>query len=492
MLTSPSVPSTSSSQTSHSRSLIYVTTVTTVVVLIVGAIAAMSVQWPWSSMVRIGAIALMIVPAAFVCHGVRSARFNLAWTIYWSWSFVFMGLAPAYQLAAGMFPWQGVFNSHIVGQAQLALLLGHCGVLIGYRLGRRGAGGWKAVSDGVGGSTATRPVSAARTTRFLNQLLIGYIFLGSTFCILMGKHLFAARADFRVQLLTIASLPFGGSLFFVATAGAIVIPAICIVCRANGLPASLTALVVATVVAAVVTNPLLGSRFLTGSFLVATVGALLCGKVASRLMPVLSIILLVVLFPTLDVLRGDGTGSTKVALVTPSQSLTRYDFDAFEMLLRETLVKDSDARALPSSVSLAVAPVVKWIPIVSRPFIGMASGSEVAKASGMQFLNVSMPLWGEGELLGGPIGVVAVLGLLGFWLGAVGRSNGPATIRRSGASLADAAALAPSAALMFIVLRGSLYEVFGYLALAVAVRWMLAARLRPADRRGAPGDEKNQ
>ena len=81
----------------------------------------------------------------------------------------------------------------------------------------------------------------------------------------------------------------------------------------------------------------------------------------------------------------------------------------------------------------------------------------------MTFTNVSMPLQGEGYLLGGVGGTVGVCGLMGLWLqwlrrGSTGRSGwtpGPT----------DAA----TGALLFIVLRGSVMSVLDYLLAAVAV-----------------------
>ncbi|MCB0920116.1 MAG: hypothetical protein KDC39_16285, partial [Actinobacteria bacterium] len=63
---------------------------------------------------------------------------------------------------------------------------------------------------------------------------------------------------------------------------------------------------------------------------------------------------------------------------------------------------------------------------------------------------------------------LAALGALGAWVGLTGRGIGQRF------SVAQIAALPGSTALLFIVLRGSIYEVLGYLGLAVAVYLLLS------------------
>ena len=81
-------------------------------------------------------------------------------------------------------------------------------------------------------------------------------------------------------------------------------------------------------------------------------------------------------------------------------------------------------------------------------------------------------------------GFVTMLGALGFlavlaaWLGFAA----PVTSRRLAARDVLAVADAPTAALLFIVLRGSLYEVLGYLIFAGIVRWLVLRAARGTSR----------
>lgn len=430
--------------------------------------------------VQLLAVALILIPASMTLLQVLRSRFSIAYSVYWAWSFVFMGLAPAWQIGTGRFPWGGIFSTESIVRAQVLTLVGHAAVFLCFEISlrrrcrRRSAG---------------TPLDAEQRRRIsvtLSRASIAYVVAASLFVALMGSSLFHARAVFRSRLLTIAEMPFGGSLYFLVTAGALIVPPALIVARREGVqwPRPLGYLAIS--LAAIVTNPLLGSRFLTGSFLVACLVAFLRHSVLLRAVPVLSVVLLVTVFPTLDVLRGDGSGSSGVEFLSAEDALTTYDFDAFEMQAREVELKRSPRNGLPTSTQVVAAPLMRWIPLLARSYIGDASGTLVAERTGMQYTNVSMPLWGEGDLIGGALGVVLLLGLLGSWMAV---STEP--IRKSGQnidtrSFASAASAPSCAALLFIILRGSLYEVFAYGAL-VAMGY-IALRRAGARRSTGAGD----
>jgi hypothetical protein len=433
----------------------------------------------WSPLVQITVIVNLYLFALWLCVAVRRRTLNLPECIVWCWSFVFMGMAPAYQLATGHFPWKGRFSPAEIAYAEVVLLLGAIGALLAMSLKRRSmtrrsARPARTVPEPAGGNGGRAAHSRSQRSlsglvRPLNLVAVCYILSGTVFILLMGRSLYQERSIFRDRVLDIANLPFGGTLYFVATAGAICVPSALVAAKVAGVPLRILPVIAAVAVGAVATNPLLGSRFLTGSFLVALLAALWAKRQLLRFVPALSVLLLVVLFPTVDVLRGDGTGSREIKLASPEQSLLTPSFDAFEMLVRAVNLSARQMDALPSRVDLAVAPVLKWVPILSRPYIGVASGDAVAKVTDMRYTNVSMPLWGEGHLLGGVAGSVIVLGALGYLVAAFGASRGYE------GPLAGAITAPACAALLFIVLRGSLYEVWGYMAL-VGLIYLVARR----------------
>jgi hypothetical protein len=411
--------------------------------------------------------ALIFLPLAAMVLNAAARDFRIAIAVYWAWSFVFLGLAPAIQLARQGFPWTGKFPVPVIEQAQSLVLMGHVAfAAVAWFMSRRGGRATTRVGEPP---RSDLPGQAAgdRYIRVLGGFGLAYVVVATLFVALMGSALFNARAVFRVRVLEIASLPLGGFLYFAVTAGAIVIPGALIISRRYGVKVPAWLVAATWLAAAVVTNPLVGSRFLSGSFIVATAVAFLHGRHLLRLVPVGSVVLLALVFPSLDVLRGDATGSSAVEVLSVENSLLDYDFDAFEMGAREVSLSPEAKAYLPGSSHLLIAPIARWIPIVSRPYIGDSGGSLVAQATGMEYTNVSMPLWAEGHLIAGTVGTIAALGALGAWLGITARSLGEST------SVPQLASLPGSTALLFIVLRGSIYEVLGYLALAVIIYYLL-------------------
>lgn len=302
------------------------------------------------------------------------------------------------------------------------------------------------------------PLQRATTTMMWVHAAICALFLA-----LMGSAMFSGRAAFSARLVEISAIPGMGTAYFLSSAGAIIVPAMAITIRKMGVAVSPVVVGLSAVVSFLVTNPLIGSRFLTGSFLVALTAALLT-RTARRWLPAGVVLLFVTVFPTLDLLRGDGTGATHIEVTDPSTTLTSLDFDAFEMLYRAVSLNGQSAHGLPTAGELLLAPLLRWLPILSDTVQGNATGPVVARSTGMGFTNVSMPLWGEAFFIGSWLGVIAGFAIVGVVIAATRRP----------ASLAGVLIEVPITALLFILLRGSLYEVLGYVLLAVLVAWWLS------------------
>jgi hypothetical protein len=406
-------------------------------------------------------------PLIMLVVTVSAARFQVGKATYWAWSLVFLGYAPAWQISRQRFPWRGSLAVEDIERGQTLILAGHVAfAVVAWLVSRRPP---RERHAGLSALSVQNPEAIKeRQRRVLSYLGLGYLLPSMLFIALMGSALFNARAIFRARVLEISSLPFGGFLYFAVTAGAIVIPGALLACQLHAVKVPGWLVAGCWLAAAAVTNPLVGSRFLTGSFLVATAVAVLCYSNLLRLVPAGSVALLMVVFPSLDVLRGDDTGSRGIQLLSVQDSMLDYDFDAFEMGVREVSLDSGQRAGLPPSAQMLIAPVARWIPIAARSFEGNAGGQVVAESTGMEYTNVSMPLWAEGHLIAGAFGTLAALGALGAWVGLTGRGIGQRF------SVAQIAALPGSTALLFIVLRGSIYEVLGYLGLAVAVYLLLS------------------
>ena len=451
-------------------------------ILIVFATIALMTGPQWSVLIYVQALLCVVLPAVALFASVIRDEFSLAWSVFWTWTLIFMGLAPMYQLGAGKFPWGFSQSAADIETSQFVVIIGCVTVWIVSSVTEHYVERWR-----LGRLVTTvRPTEDPLIRPILNALMGAYVVSCVVFVVLMGPALFGGKGAFKERLAAVSDVPGSGTLFFFTTAGAIVIPALVIVWRKNGMRLPRVLIAMTAAAAFLVTNPLIGSRFLTGSVLLATFAALLSGHWVLRLLPAGAAVLLVSIFPSLDLLRGDGTGAAQLALTTPGQTLITPDFDAFEMLARVVSLGGQLPQGGPNQFELFVAPLVRWIPVVSDWVQGDVSGPVVAKAIGMGYTNVSMPLWGEAYLVAGILGVVVTFALLGLLHGVIRQET--AAIHAGLVLRQRSSVDAPAAALLFIVLRGSLYEVLGYLLFAIAT-WLVFEIIAERKRRPVIRDE---
>ena len=432
--------------------LVYLAVLITLAVPAIAELNYSAFSWPVD--IKIQSALLIVLPAVVLVTSVNSPRHSLAWSIYWTWSLIFLGLAGSYQMAGNSFPWKGFFAEEYIRGAQYIILLAHC-CLVSTILTKR-------KSAEITETQLPLVKQSPGLKKAVLFVMTAHILVAAAFCSLMGPSLFSGRLAFQTRLAGMEDIPGFGSMYFISNAGAIIIPAMAIILRKAGLDIPQFVIIFSVVISFLATNPFIGSRFLTGSFLVAVVAASVSSN-ARRWIPVGMIVAFVTVFPTLDLLRGDGTGASTIALTSPEETLTTFDYDSFEMLVREVSVQGNLPGGLPSVLELFIAPFFRWIPGLSQAVQGHASGPVVATSSGMTFTNVSMPLWGEAHLIGSWSAVIGAFLILGLLLAKT--RQGAATGRGIFGTLIDA----PMAALLFIILRGSLYEVLGYLLLAAAL-----------------------
>lgn len=422
---------------------------------------------------------LAFVTAAVLAGGLFRAaagpRFSLSWGVFWVWAYIFLGLAPLHQIAYGRFPWLGEYSDGTLAVALAIVLLGAIVAGISQSVTSRAKNASQMAE--IGREPSSIGIRRMRAT--LVGILVGYVVVVALYVGITGSALFQGKRELQQRLVENTDIPGAGSLFFLATAGAIVLPAVAIVARRNRVAIPVWLIVLVTAGAFCVTNPLTGSRFLTGGFLVATVGAFVAGRSIARLMPLGIGVALISVFPSLDLLRGDGTGSSGIAFSLPADSLVGFDFDSFEMLARAvTVVGDLPANG-PGPLLLLIAPFLRWIPFLSPLVADMSTGRVIAQATGASYHNLSMPLWGEAFTVGGVAGVVIVFAIVGVVLGLIRPVRDRAILRPYPTRLIIDA---PIAALLMILLRGSLYEVLGYalfaIAIAAVLRWVSRSGVR--------------
>ncbi|GAA2159166.1 hypothetical protein [Pedococcus bigeumensis] len=425
---------------------------------------------------KLPVLGLLLASGGVLVASVWVQRFSYAQSFMAAWTFVFLGMTGALQGAQGRYPWHGSFSTgHVTKVAWIALL----GFAVMATLSFVPRLPWQRV-------TLARTDHAVRSrlagTPSIAWALVG-LQLVSTLLLVgyLGPHAMVnGREEFKAALAQAVGRPGLGSAFFLATALGMVLPAALLWLRRHR-HCSWLAVVLSVIAGAVANNPLIGSRFLTACFGVALVCALLNRNLVARLLPAGMVLGLLFVFPSLDLWRGDGTGSHTFTVASPRSTLATGDFDAFEMTARAVEAKDAGNSGLQSPGEQAGSALFYWVPGLARHFPKVGSGSVVGTATGMTFTNVSMPLQGEGYLLGGIGGALGVCALMGLWLqwlrrGSLGRSGwtpGPT----------DAA----TGALLFIVLRGSIMSVLDYLLAAVFVGVLLQIMSgRRAGRRRRP------
>ncbi|WP_103663249.1 hypothetical protein [Microbacterium sp. CJ77] len=440
----------------------------------------------WSPVVTVLATITPLATASAFVWSATGRTLSLSLSVFWLWAFLFLGLAPAYQIGGTSFPWHGEFTPSEIATAQAIVLIGCVAVAVASVAVNRLRPAIVANRSrrAPGGKSSLIARRRPRSVNLFEYVLATYTLAATVFAVFVGSALFTGKTLFQQRVVALADIVGFGTLYFVATAGAICIPAIGWALRRSTMKVRPVLLYAATGVGFVVTNPLIGSRFLSGAFVIAIAGAILAGSLWQRFMPLGILVAFVTVFPSLDLARGDGTGSNKLELFLPQYSLTGFDFDAFEMLCRAVSIDDPLPSHETSRWELFVAPLLRWIPVLARDVQGHGTGPLVARETGMSFTNVSMPLWGESYFVGGVgltvitfLALGALFGIIREGLASTGST--PLTREPNFGVLVDA----PVAALLFIVLRGSLYEVLGYLLLAIAVglvtRFLLLPKSSP-------------
>ncbi|WP_130506703.1 hypothetical protein [Microterricola gilva] len=440
--------------------------------LIPASIAVLFSDAGWTPLVKVLAVAIAVGAAAALFQSAARKTFSFAMSLFWMWVYVFLGLTQLYQLASNKFPWGAAFDDSTVLTAQAVILLGSGSLYLASEMTMRRK---RAVLSATA-AHGEPPVRPAKLRITVLTFCYAYSAVTIWFIISNGSALFQGKAAFQDQLEANASIPGSGTVFLVAIAGAMCIPAIAIIARRYDVGIPLPVVLLVCALGFVATNPLTGSRFLTGTFLLALIGALLLRRHLLRFVPLGIMLTFVTLFPSLDILRNDGTGAEELALSMPSQTLLTFDFDSFEMLLRAVTVFGHVPNGFPTPFELFLAPVLRWVPVLSATTQGHDGGPVVAEITGMTWTNVSMPLWGEAYLVGGFVAVALAFAAFGIVLGLVRPSPGVLQPMRTPAALMIEV---PVGALLIMLLRGSLASVLGYLLFTLAlgiVIWLVWRR----------------
>jgi hypothetical protein len=405
----------------------------------------------------------LVVSALMLVFAVGSERFSMAQASTAAWIFVFLGMTAAYQVAQRHFPWLGQFDSNLVAKSAWVSFVGIVTIAVISNVSRLPFASLRSRRP-----PAVRPRDDHAITTWLRILVTLQVIATMLLVAYVGfDGITHGRTAFKAALAEASTRPGLGSAFFLATGLGIVLPATGIWARRALGIGSKRLLGVSLAMGFLATNPLIGSRFLIGSFGVAVVAALMTTSRWRRALPILAVVGLLFIFPSMDLWRGDGTGATGFTVQSPRTTLATGAFDGVEMLTRGIQVHDTTPEAQQQPLTQLGSAVFCWVPFAARAFPKIGSGAVIAQATGMKFTNVSMPIQGEGYLLAGWLGTIAVCGLLALWLRRL--KNWYVYSHERVVGPTDAA----TAGLVFILLRGSILSVLDYVLLAVVVAWLL-------------------
>jgi hypothetical protein len=447
--------------------------------LILGALVPGLLIWQTAKPAHFGVTAFPTWWAALVVTSWSGLR--LAWQIssgrprlyhfsFWTFIYIFAGLAPLCQLRNAEFPTTvpGVDPASIA-TAEGMIILAIAGFEIGSAVTRR-------APHRATIGTALRRVSVGRAS----VLAVVGIAFAVYYIHVIGLGVLFSTRDARSLVLaakwpnpTLASLVSGMAY------APLLVAVHCLVNdrrakRAAGEhPTGLALIVVCVVLLLVVINPMSSARYLFGTvwlsllFLART----FVTPRRARLTMIGVLLALIVVFPYADRFRSATGGGDNYGGVTQN-FVQNGDYDAFGQTANTVQYVDefglTDGRQL-SGALLFFVPRQIW------PSKANDTGSVIAAAKGYHFTNLSEPLWAELYIDGWwPLLVIGFVGL-----GAAAELGGIA-LARSGAGSVSAVAGGILSFYLIILLRGSLLQAMGNLVVIVLCLYASSTRNRSA------------
>jgi oligosaccharide repeat unit polymerase len=224
----------------------------------------------------------------------------------------------------------------------------------------------------------------------------------------------------------------------------------------------------------VVNNPLVQSRFWVATVFLSLAGSWLTPRFLQfpRVAVAMSLVFLVVVFPFSDVFRySDGPRTLKIEDPL-SQLAQKGDFDAFPQLTAALKHVEVDGYR---DGQQALGAVGFFVPRVYWPQKAEDTGTMLGKENTLGNVNLSAPLWAEGYI---DFGVIGVFGYL-FLLGILSLSLN-SMIRDSALGVGFSVFIG---VYQFVILRGSMLQAMGItFVLVMLIRFILTKhRLRPTD-----------
>jgi hypothetical protein len=216
-------------------------------------------------------------------------------------------------------------------------------------------------------------------------------------------------------------------------------------------------------------NPISSARYLFGTVILSILAGL--GAYSTprriRIMSVAFLLALIFIFPIADAFRREG--SPDFSDLGPMNSLTSGDFDAFAQI-NNTMNYVSREGATWGRQALGV--LLFWIPRTWWPEKPFDTGMLLAQYRRYDFENLSAPIWAELFINGGWIALIIGMLLLGIYMRR--RDNNGAMLMARGYRPSVFGIILPF--YMFILLRGSLLQAMAHLVVIAGCAAFITSR----------------
>ena len=333
---------------------------------------------------------------------------------FWTFGYVWMGIAPLAQLSIGYFPWPGTYSNWILTYSSLIVLVGFIAYDVGSWLGGRLY--YSRVKRGL-----IFPYSLSISKRRVYVLSFVAILLTAISIYKVGglQLLFSARTSF--EEIVGANFALTGALIWTSLlrAPAMVALALMLVVwkkrkqfsvRGHWIVWHMALLSLLLVLNLVVSNPMSTPRLLSGTLALTlmflTLGWSRRHSFGAWVTGLISALLLV--FPYTDIFRYEGSSLSLQPVVG---QLSSADYEIFQQLANTIIFVSASGVTFGYQL---LGALFFWVPRGVWPNKPYGSGQLVGEYLGYQHTNLSSPLWAEAYINAGLIGVILTLLLWGF------------------------------------------------------------------------------
>ena len=368
--------------------------------------------FPWESWEQWDApiamsIAILVYSAAMLSYPVAANKERILDMTFWLFAYVFLGLVPLVQLSARRFPWPDVYEDGTLVTAQFITLAGLLAYHAGSLLGKP--------------SKSAKPSAGSLTANFLKPGGTRQFMVVSVIAILVSAALLVQSGSITSLFLprnAIQSVYETKSQSLIADQLIKVPIFVCLIVGLTlwkrrvfhgALPKLMTLLLLALCLT--VSNPISNARYWFGSVLLTLCLLFVPWKRVGRVGWTAGYLLLfIVVFPYTDLFRNNLDGDIQTAGISDI-FVQKGDYDAFQMMLNA--VDYVEVNGVTYGKQLLGA-FLFWVPRSLWEAKPLSSGQLLGESSGYFYTNLSCPLWAEGYLNGGLVGVVLLFAAYGF------------------------------------------------------------------------------